>query len=85
MLTYAEQVLSQLRRAVLEPAWFPVLISGMLIGAVLSRVRLKWLTGCLWFLLLLALMFLSLWMVEVNGIRFGAALSTLLPLLKQLL
>jgi len=85
MLTYAEQVLSQLRRAVLEPAWVPVLISGMLIGAVLSRVRLKWLTGCLWFLLLLALTFLSLWMVEVNGIRFGAALSTLLPLLKQLL
>lgn len=85
MLTYAEQVLSQLRRAVLEPAWLPVTLSGMLIGAVLMRVRPKRLAGCLWFLLLLALTFLSFWMIEVNGIRFGAALSTLLPMLKQLM
>lgn len=85
MLTYAALVLSQLRRAALKPAWFPVLLLGMLTGAVLLRIRSKWLAGCLWFLLLLALTALSLWMTEVNGIRFGAALSTLFPLLNQLL
>ena len=84
-LTYAEQVLAQLRHAALEPAWFPVLLSGMLIGTGLLRVRLKWLAGCLWFLLLLALAAFSFWMAEVNGIRLGAALSVLFPLLKQLL
>ena len=82
---YAEQVLSQLCRAALKPAWLPVLLPGTLIGAVLMRVRPKWLAGCLWFLLLLALVVFSLGMIEVNGIRFGAALSALLPLLKQLL
>ncbi len=84
-LTYAEQVLSQLRRAALEPTWIPVLLPGMLMGAALLRVRPKWLAGCLWFLLLLVLTFFSFGMIEVNGIRFGAALSVLLPLLKQLL
>jgi hypothetical protein len=82
---YAEQVLSQLCRAALKPAWLPVLLPGTLIGAVLMRVRPKWLAGCLWFLLLLALAVFSLGMIEVNGIRLGAALSALLPLLKQLL
>ena len=84
-LTYAEQILSQLRHAALEPAWLPVLFSGVLIGAGLMHVRPKWLAGCLWFLLLLALTVFSFWMIEVNGIRFGAALSALLPLVKQLL
>ena len=84
-LTYAEQVLSQLRHAALEPAWLPVFLPGMLIGAILMRVRPKWFAGCLWFLLLLALAVFSLGMIEVNSIRFGAALSALLPLLKQLL
>ena len=84
-LAYAEQVLSQLCRAALKPAWLPVLLPGMLIGAVLTRVRPKWFAGCLWFLLLLALAVFSLGMIEVNGIRLDAALSALLPLLKQLL
>lgn len=84
-LAYAEQVLSQLRRAALEPAWIPVLLPGLLTGAVLLRVRPKWLAGCLWFFALLVLTVFSLGMIEVNGIRLGAALSALLPLLKQLL
>ena len=84
-LAYAEQVLSQLCHAALEPAWLPVLVPGTLIGAVLTRVRPKWLAGCLWFLLFPVLTVFSLGMIKVNGIRFGAALSVLLPLLKQLL
>lgn len=85
MLAYAEQVLSQLRHAVLVPAWIPVLLTSVLCSAVLLRINRRWLAACLWSLLLLGLATLSFWQMEINGIRFGAALSCVLPLLGQLL
>lgn len=90
-LSYAGQILDQFKTAVIRSPWLPALLIGAAIGALaawlisLRRVKRIAIDILLWLILLLPLALLALWFTELNGIRVGAFISALLPLLPHLL
>lgn len=88
-LSYAVQILSQLTSADMISPWLYMLpigaVCGFLFALVFRRKKRIAIGIILWILLLILLTPAALWLTEVNGIRVGALLSSLLPLLPALL
>jgi len=89
-LSYGIQILSQLKSAVILSPWLPCLAIGALVGALLARPvsrrkAMRIVTAVLALLLLLPFALTVLYFTSVNGIRVGALVQTLLPIIPHLL
>lgn len=90
-LIYISQILSQFRQAEVVPPWLWALLTGAAFGTLtawlssLRRVRRIAIDILLWLPLLIPLSLIVLWFTDVNGIRVGALVSRLFPLLPDLL
>lgn len=83
----AQQILDQLRDADLCSPWILGLIAGLLLGGLSGVLRKKRKASRIAaaVLLLLPLVFLTLWFTKINDIRLGAFLFMLFPMLPHLL
>lgn len=83
----AQQILDQLRDADLCSPWILGLIAGLLLGGLSGVLRKKRKASRIAaaVLLLLPMVFLTLWFTKINDIRLGAFLSMLFPMLPHLL
>ncbi|MDO4739105.1 MAG: hypothetical protein Q4A66_00410 [Eubacteriales bacterium] len=75
-------ILGQLRGAQIVPAWPEALALSLAGGPGLAFVRRRWLRVLLAAALFVVLLTLCLWRMQVNGIRLGAMVSLLLPMLR---
>lgn len=89
-ISQATEILSQLQHAHIRLPWLPILVCGTIIGILctwlLRRCRHRIAVFSLaWIVLFILLTPAAFWLTEVNGIRTGALLSALLPILPALL